>query len=65
MDVAHQFGKITVALTDDRFVTVLKKMPMAAMAQVVAHRVTGQKPPHEFRQPQRPAAKKQMGMVAH
>ena len=65
MDVAHQLGKITVAVAYDGFVTVLKKMPMPAMAQIVAHRVAGQKAPHEFRQPVRSTAQKYMGVVAH
>ena len=48
MNVAHQLGKITVAIANHRLVAVLKQMPVAALVLVVAHRVPGQQPPHEL-----------------
>ena len=33
MNVAHQFGEITVTVADNRFVAVLKKMPMPVLIQ--------------------------------
>ena len=40
MNVAHQFGEIAVAVAYNRFVSVLKNMPVPTMPQVVAYRIT-------------------------
>ncbi len=56
MDVADHFGKVAVAVADNRLITVLKQMAVAAVAQIVADRVAGEKTPHKSRQALRPAA---------
>jgi hypothetical protein len=40
--------EIAIAVADNRFVPVLKDMPMPAMPQVVTHRITGQESPHKL-----------------
>ena len=41
MNVAYQLRKIAVSITDNRFISVLKQMPMTAMAQIVGDCVPG------------------------
>jgi len=47
MDVGHQLPQIPLLLTQNGFVAVLEKMPVAAMPLVEAHGIAGQKPAHE------------------
>jgi hypothetical protein len=46
MDISNQFQEIRIFLTQNGFVTVLKKISMPAMPKIVGHCVTGQKPAH-------------------
>ena len=41
MDIANQFGKISVFLADDGFIAILEKVPMASMPVIVRYGVTG------------------------
>lgn len=46
MDVADQFPKIDIFLTQNRFVTVLKHVPVAVMTVIERNRITSQQPTH-------------------
>jgi hypothetical protein len=65
MNVAHQLGKVAVPVADNRFVPILKKMPVPMMAQIVAHCIARQKTPHKLRQSPGAAAQEYVGVIAH
>ena len=46
MKVADQFGQVGVLLTEDRFVPVLEKVPVAPVALVKRHGMAGHQPAH-------------------
>ena len=46
MNVAHQLQEIAVLLAEDGFIAILKEMPAAAIAAVVASGVAGQQATH-------------------
>ena len=47
MDIADQFQKIRLLLAKDRFVPILEKVSMTAVAAVEADPVSGQEPSHD------------------
>ena len=47
MNVAYQFLKVEVFLTDNGFVTVLKKLTMPAVSAIKCHGISGQQSSHE------------------
>ena len=65
MDIAHQLQKIAVLLTKDGFVPVLKQVPPAAMAAVVAGGVPGQQTPHHGGDGNAAGAQQKMKMVGY
>jgi hypothetical protein len=65
VDIGHQLPEISVFFAEDRFVAVLKKMPVAAVPAVEAHRIAGQKPAHDRRDRAAPGAQKQVGTIRH
>ena len=65
MDIGDQLPEIAILLAKDRFVPVLKKMPVAAMPPVEAHRIAGQKPAHGCGDRPASGAQQQMGVSAY
>jgi hypothetical protein len=63
VNVPDQFEKIFLLVADNRLVPVLEEVPGAAMPEVEGHCVTGQQPPHEYRQGGLTGAKENMGVV--
>lgn len=47
MNIADQFKQIRIFLTQNRFIRVLKQVPMTAVPAIVADGISGQKPPHD------------------
>jgi hypothetical protein len=48
MDVTNELLKISVFVTDDRFIAILKEMAVPAMAEVIGDGIAGQEPTHEL-----------------
>jgi len=48
MDVAEQLHKITVLLTHNGFVTILKQVTVTLVAPIVGLGITGQKAAHQL-----------------
>ena len=65
MDIGHQLPGISVLLAENRFVAVLKKVPVAAIPAAEAHRIAGQKPAHDRGNRAASGTQKQMGMIRH
>lgn len=63
MDVAHQFEEIDFLFADNRFVSILKKMPMAAMALIVGDGMPSEQAAHVSGKAVRTAAEKDMGVI--
>ena len=47
MDVCDKLLEIGILLTENRFVAVLKKMPVSVMSPIELHRIACQKPTHD------------------
>jgi len=47
MNIAEKFFKIYILLADDRFVSVLKKLSMAAILSVKIDGMPGKQPSHQ------------------
>ncbi|MDF1577263.1 MAG: hypothetical protein P1P81_02340 [Desulfobulbales bacterium] len=63
MDIPHKFQKIGVLITDYGFITILKEMAMAFMANVISDGIAGQQTAHKAGKPECAASKENMGMV--
>jgi hypothetical protein len=48
VNIPDQLLKVYVFIANDRFITILKEVAMAAMAEVVSDGVAGEKAPHEL-----------------
>ena len=46
VDVAHQLLEVWIFLTENRFVAVLKQVPVPPMAAIEAYGITGEQPAH-------------------
>ena len=46
VDVAHQLLKVCIFLTENRFVSVLKQVPVTPMAAIEVYGITGEQPTH-------------------
>jgi hypothetical protein len=47
MDITNQFQEVSILLTQDGLVTVLKQNSMPVVSSIVGHGITGQKPAHQ------------------
>ena len=47
MNIADQLLEIGLLVTHDGFITVLKEMPMSAMAPIIGDGIAGEQAPHE------------------
>ncbi len=63
VNVAYEFFKVPVFLTDDRFIAVLEEVAGACVPSVEADGITGQEPGHYLRQGDFPRAEEQVDMV--
>lgn len=41
MNITNKFSKIGILITNNGLVTILKQMPMPAVAKVIVNRITG------------------------
>jgi len=55
MDVTNEFLKISVLVTDNRFIAILEEMAVPAMTEVIGDGITGQKSTHALRKAPRTA----------
>ena len=65
MDVTYKLQEIGILVTHYGFVTILEKVAMAFVAQVVCYGIACQKPPHKARQTMLTTSQEYMGMVGH
>jgi hypothetical protein len=65
MDVCHQLSELSILLTKNRFVQVLKKMSMARMPPVELHSIPCQEPAHDRSDRNGSGAQEQMHVVGH
>ena len=65
MNVADQLRKAGIFLTDNEFISVLKKMAMSTMPSVVENGITGKYAAHIGGQPAWPAPQKDMCVLVH
>jgi len=65
MDVSHQFKKVRILLTENRFVAVLKNFSMTAVAVVKIGGMTGQQPSHYRGYGGGSGSQQKMGMVGN
>jgi len=65
MDVCDKLLEIGILLTENRFVAVLKKMPVSVMSPIELHRIACQKPTHDRCNRNSSSAKKEMHMIGH
>ena len=65
MDIADQFQKIRLLFADNRFIAVLKQMPIPKVTAIVEDCVAGQKLSHKYGEARSPVFQQQMSMVGH
>jgi hypothetical protein len=63
MDVTDKFEQVGVSLTKNRFVTVLKEMPMTVMAAIEVSGISTKQPFHDCCNRRGPGLKQQVEMI--
>jgi len=63
VDISNQLFQIGVFLANDRFVSVLKKLPMASVPPVIGYRIACEQSSHQIGNTPRPTTKQEMGVV--
>jgi hypothetical protein len=63
MDITDQLQEIGLVFTDDRFIAILKEMPISLVAAVEGDGITGHETPHEMTQMNVSASEQKMKMV--
>ena len=63
MDVANQFQKISIFLTYNGFVSILKEVPDALMAFIESNCISGHQAAHDLAQRCRSCTQQEMKMV--
>ena len=63
MNVADQFQKIRVFFTDNRFITILKKVSTSPVTYIECYRVSGHKTAHDLAERGRAGAQKEVKML--
>ena len=65
MNIPYQLLKVGVFLTNDGFISILKKMAVAFVAEIKADSVSRKEPSHDGGNGNEPCAKEEMGVVGH
>jgi hypothetical protein len=63
VDIAHQFLEIEIFLTQNRFVSILKKLTVPPVFLIEPTRVASQKAAHEHGYRNRSGSEQEMGVV--
>ena len=63
MDICNELRQVGILFAKNRFIAVLKKMPMPAMPSVEPHRITGRKPAHDGCNWNLPGAQKKVDVL--
>ena len=63
MDITDKFLEICIFLAHNRFITILKQMPMTLVTAIKADSIAGKKPSHHRGKGNNPRSKQKMGVV--
>ncbi len=63
MDIANEFQKIGISLTDNRFIAILEKMSTPPVPFIECHGMTSHQSAHDLAERRGPCSNKQMNML--
>jgi hypothetical protein len=63
VNIANQFPQIGVFLANNRFVPILKEMPVAFVPPIETDCISGKQSSHQARKGHRPRAEKKVSMI--